>query len=109
MWSTVGTGYSCPSAVRILNGLKGTLSRCLRMSPIIHEDKLTNSAAQGGRPLLAFGTPLQSSLACNFAKIDRSSSVVVSPVTALPLATSFSKRRMIFPLRVLGNASANRI
>ena len=50
-----------------------------------------------------------SSSALSFARTVKSSSVVVSPVTALPLATSFSNRRMIFPLRVFGNASANRI
>ena len=48
-------------------------------------------------------------LPLSFASTLKSSSVVVSPVTAFPLATSFSRRRMIFPLRVFGSASAKRI
>ena len=43
---------------------------------------------------------------CEHGKIFES--VVVSPVTVLPLAISFSNRRMIFPLRVFGSASAKR-
>ncbi len=39
----------------------------------------------------------------------RSSSVVVSPLTSPPAAISFSRRRMIFPLRVLGRASVKRM
>ncbi len=49
-----------------------------------------------------------SSAALSFASTLKSSSVVVSPVTLLPLAISFSKRRMILPLRVFGSASAKR-
>ncbi len=39
----------------------------------------------------------------------RSSSVVVSPFVSPPAATSFRRRRMIFPLRVFGSESAKRI
>jgi hypothetical protein len=49
-----------------------------------------------------------SPLALSLARIERSSSVVVSPVTALPQAISLSRRRMIFPLRVFGSASVMR-
>src|SRR4029077_15562238 len=49
-----------------------------------------------------------SSGSASFAKTPKSSRVVVSPVTLAPLAISFSSRRMIFPLRVLGRASAKR-
>ena len=55
------------------------------------------------------GVRLHYSSLLSFARTPKSSSVVVSPVTVFPLATSFSKRRMILPLRVFGNASANRI
>src|SRR5947209_1936172 len=49
-----------------------------------------------------------SSAPASFASTLKSSRVVVSPVTFAPLAISLSKRRMIFPLRVLGRASAKR-
>ena len=39
---------------------------------------------------------------------ERSSSVVVSPFTSPPAAISFSSRRMILPLRVLGRESLKR-
>src|SRR5690606_2835583 len=38
-----------------------------------------------------------------------SSRVEVSPLVSRPAAMSFSKRRMIFPLRVFGRPSAKRI
>ena len=50
-----------------------------------------------------------SSFSLNFASTLRSSSVLVSPFTSCPLATSFSNRRIIFPLRVLGSESVKRI
>src|SRR5205814_4597447 len=50
-----------------------------------------------------------SSSSFNFAKTEKSSSVVVSPMVPCPEARSRSKRRMIFPLRVFGSESVNRI
>ena len=52
----------------------------------------------------------QSSSLPSFASTLKSSSVDVSPCGVLfPDATSFKSRRMIFPLRVFGNASVKRI
>ena len=67
-----------------------------------------NSVWERGKAL-KIAAILYSSSALSFARTLRSSRVVVSPVTLFPLATSFSKRRMIFPLRVFGSASAKRI
>src|SRR5262249_8102585 len=50
-----------------------------------------------------------SSSSRNFARTEKSSSVVVSPTVALPEARSRSRRRMILPLRVFGRASVKRI
>ena len=50
-----------------------------------------------------------SSCSFSFARTLKSSSVVVSPLTSPPVAISFSRRRMILPLRVLGSASVKRI
>ena len=59
---------------------------------------------------LAFpGSSNYSSSSRSFASTDKSSSVVVSPTVWFPAARSLSKRRMIFPLRVFGNESVNRI
>src|SRR4051812_28594097 len=53
--------------------------------------------------------PHPSSFSFSFASTEKSSSVVVSPFTSPPPASSFSRRRMIFPLRVLGSDSVKRI
>jgi hypothetical protein len=45
----------------------------------------------------------------NFASTLKSSSVVVSPLISMPDAICLSRRRMIFPKRVFGNASAKRM
>jgi methyl-accepting chemotaxis protein len=50
-----------------------------------------------------------SSLSFNLAITPKSSSVVVSPFTSPLLASSRSRRRMIFPLRVLGSMSVKRM
>src|SRR5438093_6652784 len=50
-----------------------------------------------------------SSSSRNFASTEKSSSVVVSPIVARHEAKSRKNRRMIFLLRVCGNASVNRI
>lgn len=39
MWAIVGTGYSRPSAVRIENGTKGAIVRCLRISPVMTQQR----------------------------------------------------------------------
>ncbi len=74
---------------------------------------LARSALQSATPeswlLTPDSCPSHSSIPFNFASTSKSSSVVVSPVTCPPAATSLSKRRMIFPLRVFGSASAKRI
>ena len=44
----------------------------------------------------------------SFSKTEKSSSVVVSPATVPPEASSLSRRRIIFPLRVFGRASVKR-
>ena len=49
-----------------------------------------------------------SSAALKLASTLKSSSVVVSPLMVPPEAISFRMRRMILPLRVLGNAAAKR-
>ena len=55
-------------------------------------------------------TPQSPSEARNAASTLRSSSVEVSPfASSAPAATSFRRRRMIFPLRVFGSASVKRI
>jgi len=87
-----------------------------------------DSACPGGRPTGADGTyvdsvfgkgswlmpptpflPHYSSAALSRANTFRSSSVVVSPSVARPAAMSRNSRRMILPLRVLGNALVKRI
>src|SRR5436853_4849804 len=57
------------------------------------------------RPRAAF----YSSALDSFARTLKSSSVVVSPFISPPAAICLSKRRMIFPERVLGRASAKRM
>ena len=54
-------------------------------------------------------TSQASSLSFSFAITPKSSSVVVSPFTSPLLASSRNRRRMIFPLRVLGSVSVKRI
>ncbi len=50
-----------------------------------------------------------SSLSFNLEITEKSSSVVVSPLTSPLVASSRSKRRMIFPLRVFGSMSVKRM
>src|SRR5689334_8575436 len=50
-----------------------------------------------------------SSCSFSFASTLKSSSVVTSPLTSPPDASSLSSRRMILPLRVLGRESVKRI
>ena len=60
-------------------------------------------------PLRLKSLAYASSCSFNFAITLKSSSVVVSPFTSPLVASSRSRRRMIFPLRVLGSASVKRM
>src|ERR1051326_2218975 len=50
MWSSVGTAYSRPSAVRTAKGTNGVISKCLRISPVITDRSYATPASQASIP-----------------------------------------------------------